>query len=521
MKRIVCLWLPSFRADRLTRVTTAAGCAPFQPWAELPFAVAAEVHGGQRVAAVNQAAEAAGLSVGLPLADARALCPSLKTVPEDPKADLAALTRLTDWCRRYTPWTALDGLDDGGGAGLSLDITGCAHLFGGEEKMLAEIHSRLSDFGLTVRLGCGDTIGAAWAAARFMTGTDTIAVVPEGAARQWFANLPVAALRLPAKTLETLKRLGLKRISELQAVPRGPLARRFGRELLMRLDQLVGDAAEPLSPRKEAIPLFARIAFPEPIGKTEDVEAALTQLLEALSERMAKDELGARRVSLDIFRVDGAAAHLHAGTARPVRQAEHLFRLFRDKLDGLDAGFGIEAMTLRITETEPLKAAQIEIKEAAGAKQADDMALLVDRLSGRLGPKAVLRPVLKDAHLPEAAISAVPALEATGSELEPPPSLIRPGMRPLTLLSRPALLDIELGQAPRLLPFSAFTWQRSRHVVRAADGPERISGSWWDKDDGSLTRDYFRVEAETGLRAWVFNHLGPRSSEWYLHGVFS
>jgi len=258
------------------------------------------------------------------------------------------------------------------------------------------------------------------------------------------------------------------------------------------------------------------------------VEAALTQLLEGRADRMGKDELGARRVSLDIFRVDGAAAHLHAGTARPVRQADHLFRRFRDKLDGLDAGFGIEAMTLRITETEPLKAAQIEIKEAAskdqgGAKQADDMALLVDRLSGRLGPKAVLRPVLKDAHLPEAAIAGVPALEA-GKLPDLPPPLIRPGMRPLALLARPAPLDIEPSGLPGL-PFQAFTWQRSRHVVRAADGPERISGSWWDQEDGSLTRDYFRIEAETGLRAWIFNSLGPRPpalpGAWYLHGVFS
>ncbi|MGE5504419.1 MAG: Y-family DNA polymerase [Actinomycetota bacterium] len=494
-KRIIAVWLPRFATDRLTRPGK-----PMAAFAAAPLALVTRAQGGVRVAACNAAAEAAGVVRGLPAADAQAVCPGLKTLAAEAQATAAALSALAAWCRRWTPWAAADGDD-----GIWLDVSGCAHLFGGERAMLDDVVARLAALGFAVRAGLADTPGAAWAAARFGDGPATL--VPEGAGRQWLATWPVAALRLPAATTEGLARLGVRRLAELLALPRAPLAARFGEAVATRLDQLLGRAPEPLSPLAEAAPLLVRLDFAEPIARTGDVERALRRLLDMLCRRLVERGLGARRLEMGVFRVDGSAAAQAVGTAEAVRDAGHLFRLLREGLDGLDAGFGIEAMTLHAARAEVFAARQAELD---ARPTGGGLALLVDRLDRRLGLGAVYRLAPRPTHVPESLPGRVPPLGRLDGAWP-----VRP--RPVRLLPRPEAVAVdEVDGVPQVLHRHG----RPLSVARA-DGPERIAAEWWHgaapPSDDSL-RDYWRVEDAGGRRWWLFRQGG--SGRWYLHGEF-
>ncbi len=454
---------------------------------------------------------------GLPLADARALVPSLFTAAADAAGDRRALHELAEWCGRYTPWTAVD--DSGG---IWLDVGGSAHLFGGERPLLEDLTARLGGFGFDVVAAVADTPGAAWAVARFAaTDDDGIAVVPEGAAASALAALPVAGLRLPAAAVEGLARMGLRRIGDVMALPRAPLARRFGDIVADRLDRALGRVREPLSPLRPAAPFRARLVFPEPIITAEAVAAAVRRLLDAVCGQLAQAHRGARRLELALYRVDGTLARAAVGTGRPVRLPDHLERLFREKLDGLDAGFGVEAMALAVAEAVPLPPAQIATETPPRGDE-DDVARLVDRLGNRLGAASVVGLAPVASHIPERACREV-AATAAPRPLAPFPA-DKP--RPVHLLAWPEPIEA-IAPVPDSPPLM-FRWRRRAHRVARADGPERICPEWWretgelDAGDARL-RDYYRVEDSDGGRFWVFREGPYRAGarpRWYLHGFF-
>jgi protein ImuB len=488
MTRVISIWLPSFATDRMTR-TRGAPCAA---QADRPFATTEAVAGARRLAAVNAAAGAAGLAPGLPLADARAVVPGLAVAEADPAADLRALRALGRWCERWTPTVAVEGLTGTGGAGLWLDVTGCDHLFGGEAALLDAVRGRLSALGLAVRAGLADTPGAAWAAARFLEDGGA-ALIPPGAQRQVLGGLPVAALRLPVTARETLARLGLRTLGDLLARPRAPLSRRLGPGVWLRLDQCLGHAPEPLAPLRPAPDYRVRMAFAEPIGHTGDVAAALDHLLARLCAMMERQARGVRRLDLTVYRVDGTVARARVGTGRPGRDPAHLARLFRERLDGLDAGFGIEAMALAATRHQPLAPAQAALTAETGAAGArDSLPRLIDRLVERCGAGNVVRLAAYRSHRPERAQRAV-APDAPEASQDWPPHR---APRPVRLLRRPVPVSPP-SEAPRLVP-------------------ERIGGEWWRGPAGGETVDLLRVEDLDGARAWIARDRAG----WTLRGVF-
>ncbi len=491
-RRIAHLWLPLFATDRVTRPGR-----PLAEWRGAPLALVSRAAGGLRVTAANRAAREAGVAPGLPAADAQALCPGLRTAPAEPEADAAALAALAEWCQRWSPLTAPEVKDGMGKDGIWIDTTGCAHLFGGEQAMLFDMLSRLEGLGFVARAGLADTPGAAWALSRF--GDGPAAICPEGAARQWLGGFPVAALRLPAAAADTLRRLGVRRIGELMALPRAPLAARFGDGVATRLDQMLGRLPDVISPRPAEEPVSARLAFAEPIGRTEDVAAAIRALLDTAALGLERRGLGARRLLLKVFRVDGTVLAQRLGTNEAVRDPAHLTRLFAETLDGLDAGFGIEVMTLAVTEAEPFVARQgdIERRAAAGA-----LSLLVDRLARRLGPAAVYRRAPRPTHLPERAAMRLPPLAPLA---EGWPAKCRPVRMP----ARPAPVTVELAEDGRPVRVAALD-------LGAAEGPERIASEWWAGDPPGH-RDYWRVETAHGQRSWVFM---DRDGRWFRHGIF-
>ena len=499
-------------------------------WQAKPLATVDASHGGLRIAAVSHLAEEAGIQPGLPLATARAIAPSLETETVDPAVDRQALSMLADWCGRYTPWTAIDGDSITlGGGGLWLDISGCAHLFSGEEALLNDLQERLSDFGFANRAAVADTPGAAWAVARFAAPGKTamMTIVPVGGHRAALAPLAVAGLRLPVPTTEDLTRLGLGRIGDLEALPRATLGIRFGETVLKRLDQALDRAGEPISPRRPAPTRRVRLCFAEAIARTDDVAHALRRLLADLCRRLETAHQGVRRLELAFFRVDGQRTDIVVGTGRPSRDPIHLERLFAEKLDGLDAGFGIETMILAAVAVDPLAPIQDGLQTAG--RTIAGTARLIDRLGNRLGARRVMRLAPRASHLPERASRAIGAATPVPADDQGmADGQNRPrSPRPVHLLPWPEPVEV-MAPLPDHPPVM-FRWRRRRHRVQRADGPERIEPEWWLEDpaqprpEGAQSRDYYRVEDSEGQRFWLYREglyrpdIQPR---WYLHGLF-
>lgn len=549
-RRILSLWFPRLAAERVLR--RRRDVLP------LPFAVVGDRGGAQVLISLNPLAEAAGLRQEQPLRDATAMCPALLTRAESPTEDAAFLTALRRWAGKFSPWVAEEPP-----AALLVDLTGCAHLFGGETGLLAQVEEDCADLGLTMRAGLADTAGAAWALARYagqvagpsrngdavdqearatrsravkrrgwarglsapgLAGVDLPqgVIAAPGRLREVLAPLPLAALRLEPAAVEGLSRLGLRRVDDIAGLPRAALSRRFGAPVLRRLDQAFGLEAEPISPAAAPLHFAVRMTLPEPIGLRTDIEAGIDRLLPTLCTRLRGKGRGARRVRLQAFRADGGVAMTEVTLAQASDTPDRIRPLLLLRLDALDAGFGIDCLRLEAVETEPLHAVQhrghLEAGAAATARQTADTAMadLVGRLGTRLGTDQVTRLHPAESHLPDRALTLMAAAWA-GAHDGPWPD--PPGPRPLALF-HPEPVAAANGPTPP----AAFRWRRQEMQTRVAVGPERILPEWWfDRPEWrSGPRDYWRVEAQGGQRLWFFYaHGGETSGGWFCHGRFA
>lgn len=495
----------------------------------VPLVLAQPAQHGPVVYDVNAAAKAEGIGRGQRMVDARALVPQVKAMDADPHGDRAALKRLASWARRWSPWVTSDGAD-----GLILDVTGCAHLFGGEAALLQQISRRFEALHVSARLALAPTRGAAWALARY--GAHQAIVQPEGL-KQALAPLPVAALQIDEAAQLLLRRVGLKTIGHLLSVPRSALAKRFNAGALktklkqapvhplVRLDEVFGKRAAPLSPLPHRPRLRVLQSLMEPIGDVSAVEGVLFPLIDRLASLLEGEGKGTRALKLEAFRTDGTRAVLFVATSRPTRQPAHMRRLFKDKLETMDAGFGFDAIALEAVRAQALEAVPADLTGAAGLE--GDEAALMDRLSARLGEAAVLRPVPHESHLPERAISWQPALhyQPPKKPFGRPPDLIQ---RPHRLFDPPEEIQVTYGVPED--PPRAFVWRRKTHRVAKVEGPERLAPEWWRQGPKTRLRDYYRVEDEAGRRYWLFRYgrFGDGRSpwedappQWFMHGVFA
>jgi len=519
-QRMLSLWLPRLATDRIARSREDAarpdgrGLVTYGKRGNLDV-----------LTAVDEAAARRGLSVGLALAQARAMHPALEAVSEDPQADADLLEHIADWGLRYTPLTACDAPD-----GLLLDITGCAHLYGGEDALIADLSARIDAAGFSASIAVAGTIGAAFAAARF----GRAGIHANGSERALLSALPLSALRLDAEIAASLARVGLKRVADILDLPRAPLTARFGSGLLRQFDRALGREHEPLNPRLPVAPYVAEQRFAEPIAREENVLAITGRLAARLARALERRGDGARRLELTLFRTDGELRRIATGISRPSRDPAAIRALFTERLaalaDALDPGFGFDMARLSVLVAEPCAPEQIGIGNEDGEAE---LARLVDRLSARLGGQRVRKLIAQDSHLPEITAASVPA-QAAGTddgwtafrrhrveaELSP---------RPLRLLARPEPIEA-LAEVPDGPPLR-FRWRRALHEVIAADGPERIEGAWWS-GHGGPARDYFRVEDRSGLRFWLFraglyrealrDDAPPAPAPgWFMHGMFA
>jgi protein ImuB len=518
MRRIVSVWLPRWPILRfLTAQVSSRPVAPDQP-----FALTIDASGGPRIAATNPAAERSGLFIGQTLGDARAKAGGLLEVhPLEPERDAEALRRLTMWATRYTPTVSLWGPENGSD-GFFLDITGCAHLFGGEAALLDDLIARLRKFHLTARCAIAGTPGAAWALSHHSPSLPLC--LADGKEKEALRPLPVRALRLSPDTHATLRRLGFKHIGMLLDAPRAPFAARFEKELLLRLDQALGVKPEALHYISPSPVYHVQRSFLDPIFAQEIIIATVRQLVERLNPSLMRDGVGIRTLRLTLHRVDGNVQHLDIGLAAPTRDPAHIARLLALKLDGLaqglEAGFGFDCIGLSITIPEKISAQQGDLASPQDeGPTAEKRALLIDALRQRLGAESVrqLRPV--ESHIPERAELSLKANDTKAAWPQPDEDR----QRPVFLLP-----EAEKAEVTALIPDGSprqFRWRGRIHSVTSAQGPERIADEWWRSDASDLTRDYYCLENESGQRFWLYREgLYGRETvnpSWFVHGFFA
>jgi protein ImuB len=527
-RRILSLWLPSLPIDRIKRQLwcSNAALAKNQGCSDEPSIVVAKQNNALQITSLDAAAAQLGLEVGLPLANARAICPQLRVFDADEVADIKTLNDIADWCDRFTPLVALDSTH-----GLFLDITGCAHLFGGEAALMRRVCDALTGQGFAVSAAIAGTSICARTMTRYASGH----IISDGEEANAVKPLPVFALGADDAITRGLRRAGLKTIGDVASRARHEITARFGADFTTLLEHALGQGDAPISPRKPLPDYIVEKRFPEPIATEGVISATLSRLAEMLVTAMAQQGKGARRLEANFFRTDGAVCTIAVDTGQGVTKSEMIGHLFRERLDALsdplDPGFGFDLIRLSASRTEIVVQQQRDLD--ANVHDNDELAALIDRIAARIGGRRVVVHLPQDTHIPERAVMAAPAqhhLAAAARAAWPARVEGEPPLRPLRLFERPEAIKV-IAQVPDGPP-ARFVWRRATHAVVRAEGPERVAMEWWRSQGGMLTRDYFRVEDEAGLRFWLYRDgLYDREIEqeegkavqpnWFMHGLFA
>ncbi len=494
---------------------------------DTPSVVVIKENNALQIYALDDAAARQNLAIGMPLANARAICPHLQVYDADEAADAKTLDNIADWCDRFTPLVALDTPH-----GLFLDITGCAHLFGGEAALLRLLCDALTLQGFVVSAAIASTAVCARTMTRHVHGR----IVADGEETEAVSPLPVAALGANETIVNGLRRAGLKTIGDVASRARHEITARFGAAFTAHLEQALGQGDAPISPRKPLPDYIVEQRFAEPVATDGVISATLSRLAVTLVASMEKQGKGARRLEASFFRTDGAVRTLVVDTGQPVTRPAVIDRLFRERLDALadplDPGFGFDLIRLAAGRTEIVVQQQHDLD--SHVHDNDELAALIDRIAARIGSRRVVVHLPAETHIPERAALAAPAQQALAAASQaawPARAEGEPPLRPLRLFARPEPIKVPFATVPDGPPHH-FTWRRADHVVVRVEGPERIAMEWWKQDGKVLTRDYFRVEDEAGLRFWIFrdglygselkDEKGePVPANWFVHGLFA
>ena len=493
-RRYLSLWFCHLMTDRYTRLQPTAQDAP--------FVYTTKQSNRDVVTFASAAAAASGIQEGMVLADAKVQLPSLKVIHESPDpTDL--LRRIALRFIRYSPEVAIDLPD-----GLLLNITGCAHLWGGEEPYFKDIVARIHAGGYHIRAAIADTPGAAWAFARYLKQPQ---IIPPGEQNRYLLQLPPTALRLHPTVLARLRKLGLTKIQNILHQPRATLVPRFGKELLQRLDQAFGKQEEILIPVIPPVPYLERLPCLDPIVTAGGIEYALTKLLEMLCHRLQREGKGLRTALFKCYRIDHEIITLTVGTTHATYSITHLFKLYETKIPDIEPALGIELFTLEAAKVEDAAATQEALWGGPGGTE---LAELLDRLANKIGDRALARYFPAQHHWPERSYTRVNLDQHDPTDPWP----LDP--RPIYLYDPPEAITVT-APVPDYPPMT-FRYRDTLYRVSAANGPTRIENEWWI--DKERPRDYYTVEDQDGARYWIYRsgHYGdPEPARWYLHGLFA
>lgn len=499
MARFVTIWFRSLKTDWFTIRQPSLR--------EVPFVLSAPDHGRLIITATNEIARSEGINIGMNVADARALIPSLKVMDDDPGLTGRLLKGIAVWCIRYTDMVAVDLPD-----GIIMNVTGCAHLWGGELSYIKDINTRIKNKGYHVRATIADTIGAAWAIAHY---GDRNPIIESCKQTEALLSLPPSALRLDDIVVERLHKLGLNQVKNIIDMPRSVLKRRFGNEFIIKLEQALGNEEEqilpvlPVEPWRERLPCF------EPIVTLVGIEIALQRLLDSICMRLQKEGMGIRKAVFRGFRTDGKSVHIEIGTHRATNNVLRLYKLFEHKISNIEPASGIELFMIEGLKTEKVSPFQEKLWDTTTGLEDPELPVLLDKFSNRFGNSPIRRFLPAEHYLPEKSFKESVSLNepaTTNWKIERP--------RPVQLLNPPERIEVT-APIPDYPPMN-FRWKGILHKIKKSDGPERIEQEWWIQDGPH--RDYYAVEDDEGRRYWVFRsgHYNiDKIPDWYLHGFFA
>jgi protein ImuB len=497
--RFVTIWFRHLKADWFSIRQPALR--------DIPFVLSAPDHGRMIITATNELALAQGVEAGMVVADARAIIPSLQVLDDQPGLHYKLLKAIAEWCIRYTNIVSVDPPD-----GIIMDVTGCTHLWGGEMQYIKDINLRLKNRGYQVRATMADTIGAAWAIAHY---GGISPIVESGRQMDAILSLPPSALRLEYNVIDRLHKLGLHQVRNFISMPRSALQRRFGKDLILKLDQALGHKEEPIIPVQPIEPWRERLPCLEPIVTATGIEIALQRLLEMICLRLQHEGLGIRKASFTGFRVDGKLEKIEIGTHRATHNATHLYKLFEDKISTIEPGMGIELFMIEVLKSEKNSPRQEKLWNYSFGLEDPGLIELMDRLANRFGNSSIRRFLPAEHYLPEKSYKSSESLiESSTTDW----MIDRP--RPLQLLANPQRIEVTalIPDYPPML----FRYLGKLHKIKKADGPERIEQEWWIQEGPH--RDYYAVEDEEGQRYWLFrsgHYREDGTPQWFIHGFFA
>lgn len=498
-KRFVAIWFRHLKTDWMIYRKPELK--------NIPFVLALPDHGRMKITEASAVAKRKGLYTGMVVADAKVVIPSLLVIDDDVTLASTLLKRICLYCIRFTPASAVDTPD-----GLILDVTGCAHLWSSEQLYLKAIIDKLKSFGFHVRVAIADTIGAAWAVCRH---GKIKAIINANEHKEALMSLPPAALRLDANINERLQKLGLYQISSFIGMQRSALRRRFGQQLLLRLDQALGYEEEFIQPLQPIEPYSERLPCLEPIQTATGIEIALQQLLDNLCKRLKKRGKGLRVASFKGYRIDGKTECISVSTNHTSNNVKHLFKLFEIKIATIEPALGIELFTLEASKVEDIIATQETFWNANGNLESTAIGELLDHLECKFGNNIIHRYLPDEYHLPERSVKL-----ATSLKEKPSTTWKEDKIRPIQLLHQPQPIEVT-APIPDYPPMN-FRYKGKLHTIKKADACERIEAEWWLTP--GLHRDYYIVEDNEGKRYWLFrlgHYTADKTPLWFLHGFFA
>lgn len=473
----------------------------------VPLVLSLPDYGRLIVAAANAIAKEQGVHEGMVIADVRAICPAVHVVNDNTGLPAKLLRNFAIWCNRFTPLAAVDMP-----SGLILDITGCTHLWGGEINYAKTINKRLYELGYTTRLGIASSIGAAWAMARY---SDNNFIIEQGQTKEALQSLPPAALRLNNEIIERLEKLGLKQVHQFMSMPRQALQRRFGLELIQRLNQALGIEEEIIKPVIPPVKYQERLPCLEPIATAVGINIALERLLNTICDRLQKEGKGLREAHFNCYRIDNNVQQVKIGTHRASFNPKHIFKLFEEKINTIEPGLGFELFVLEAPKVEDISPLQEKMWESTTGLFNNHLAELIDRLASKNGIQNIHRYLPAERYWPERSVRVATSI---GEKASTSWKINRP--RPIQLLPVPQPVQVT-APVPDYPPM-LFRYRGKLHTIKKADGPERIEQEWWLQQ--GQHRDYYIVEDEAGARYWLFRqgHYDPaQNNQWFIHGFFA
>jgi protein ImuB len=498
MKRYVSIWFPNLLSDWL-----AIGKPELK---DQVFVFTTSVHGKIVITAASKQAELQGIRVGSLLADAKIIASALQVFDDQPNLNHKLLTRIGKWAVRFAPIVAIDPPN-----GIILDSSGCTHLWNGEKGYLETILKRLRETGYSCRIAISDTIGTSWAIARY--GKISAIVKPN---QQYKALLPLPprALRIEETVIKRLHKLGLDQIEKFIQMPRSVLRRRFGEDFCIKIEQALGTAEESIKPLIIISPYQERLACLEPLRTRTAIQIAIRTLLETLCTRLSSEGMGIRQATIKGYRLDGKITQIEIGTNQPTHKIAHLYQLFELKISTIQPDLGIELFVLNAIQVEAVNLHQEKLWNGKPGLAAQNVVQLLDRLSGKIGAQAIRRYLPQEHYWPERSLRPAISIEEQSEK-----KWQNTNPRPMEMLSRPQPIQVT-APVPDYPPMN-FRYKDELHLVKNADGPERIEREWW-MEKGEH-RDYYVLEDQKGQRYWVFRlgHYNQQKSGWFIHGFFA